>query len=183
MPWATDLLPHEIDDVKRQLSTEREKVVYWVGTIGAGEFGNIDQIEGFKKACLEQGIAFEHKGQLSAQKNIELMQKSYIAPAIQGPWQLEKGYIPCRIFKAISYGQMGVTNSKTVSELFDGRIVYNSDTYALFHDAQKKIAVTTQNELISLMDFVRDNHTYVNRINVLLEFLESISRNPVKEEL
>jgi hypothetical protein len=174
MPWATDLLPDEIDAIKKQLPTKRDKVFYWIGTMGAGEFGNINEINGFKKACSENGIRFEHKQSVSLEDNISMVQRSYIAPALQGPWQVRQGYVPCRIFKNISYGQMGVTNSKTVYDLFEGRIVYNSNTYQLFFDAQSKINSMPHSELLALMDFVRDNHTYVNRIEVLLELLEDV---------
>ena len=178
MPWATDLLPQEIDEVKSRLPLTRERAVYWIGTIGGGKFGNIPELEGFRRACQENQIDFNQKANLPFAEGMGAMQKSYIAPAIQGSWQVEKGYIPCRVFKAISYGQMGVTNSKTVSELFEDRIVYNSDTYQLFHDAEAKMATMPTSELVSLMDFVRDNHTYVNRINTLLDFLEHIGSQP-----
>jgi hypothetical protein len=177
------LLPHQIDQIKERLSSERDKAVYWIGTIGDGRFGNVHQLAGFKKAAEERGIGFEHKSSVSHEENIRLTQKSHIAPAIVGEWQLEKGYIPCRIFKTISYGQMGVTNSKAVSELFEGRIVYNPNSYELFHDAEKKIASMSQNELFALMDFVRDHHTYINRIQELLKFLDAVGQESVKDEL
>ena len=34
-----------------------------------------------------------------------LIQESIIAPALQTDWQVEHEYIPCRIFKNISYGK------------------------------------------------------------------------------
>jgi len=182
MPWATDLLPHEIDQIKASLPT-RDKTIYWIGTIGDGRFGNVHQLSGFKRAAEERGVRFEHKSSVSQEENIHLTQRSHIAPAIVGAWQLEKGYIPCRIFKTISYGQMGVTNSKAVSELFEGKIVYNENTYELFHDAEKKLESMSQSELFALMDFVRDQHTYINRIQELLKFLEAIRHESVKEEL
>ena len=30
---------------------------------------------------------------------MELIQESILAPAIQEPWQVTHGYIPCRVFK------------------------------------------------------------------------------------
>ncbi len=175
MPWATDLLPREINAVKAALpAVQKQRIASFIGSIWGGEFGNIDQVNQFKKACMEQGIAFRQLTSCSMEENIALTKQSYIAPAIQGAWQIKNGYIPCRIFKNISYGQMGVTNSATVWKLFNKRIVYNSDTYQLFYDAQQRLATLTQEELFELMDFVRDNHTYINRINTLLIFLEQI---------
>jgi hypothetical protein len=172
LPWATDLLPYEIEACKASMTGKKDYKVTWIGTIGGGFFGNRNEIMGFEKACQENNIFFEKYTNVSTDKNIELIQKSYLAPALQGAWQCEKGYIPCRIFKNISYGQWGITNNKTVYDLFDGRIIYNPDTYQLFYDAQDYIKVADINELYELMDFVKNNHTYINRIKTLLSFMQ-----------
>lgn len=176
MPWATDLIPHEIDQVKEELLTRqhKNKAVYWIGTTGGGFHGNDNQIDPFARACYQSGIQFIKTGGLDAGDNKNLIKNSYMAPAIQGKWQCDVGYIPCRIFKNISYGQMGITNSKTVYELFKGKIVYNENTYKLFFDAQKRIKSMDTKELFELMDFVKEKHTYINRIATLLDFMRFV---------
>ena len=59
---------------------------------------------------------------MTIEENVKLIQESILAPAIQTDWQVENGYIPCRIFKNISYGKMGVTNNPTVNKLFNDKI-------------------------------------------------------------
>ncbi len=173
MPWATDLLPHEIDAIKRQkIIHKKTSTINWVGTIGASLYGNYVEIEGFKRACLENNIKFNHCLGVSPEQNIDLINTSYIAPAIQGPYQLEVGYIPCRIFKNISYGQWGITNNRTVYDLFKGKIIYNADTYQLFYDAKAHIDTAPISELYELMDFVKTKHTYINRIETVLKFMK-----------
>jgi len=175
MPWATDLLPYEIDAVKQTLPFSNSlKEAYWVGTVGDGLFGNIHQLKPFMNACEENGIRFVVKHHLSLPEHIAAIRSSFIAPAIVGKWQLEQGYIPCRIFKNISYGKMGVTNSRHVYELFDKKIVYNPDTYQLFFDAREKMQTMTLDELFELMDLVKTKHTYINRVQVLLDFLHLV---------
>ena len=175
MPWATDLLPHEIDAIKKQVPHfKKEKSICWIGTIWDGADGNRSKIRPFEQACQHNSIQFRQFSHLNADQNIELIQRSYMAPALQGKWQCEVGYIPCRIFKNISYGQMGITNSKTVYELFKGKVVYNEDTYQLFFDAQKRIKNMSNKELFALMDFVKEKHTYLNRIDHILNFLHAI---------
>ncbi|MDR3550952.1 MAG: hypothetical protein P4L31_06070 [Candidatus Babeliales bacterium] len=172
MPWATDLLPDEIDEMKKQLpSQKRQKAVYWIGTVGGGVHGNQDQLDPFAKACRENHVKFQHITHAEQAENIDLICKSYMAPAIQGKWQCDNGYVPCRIFKNISYGQMGITNSKTIYDLFKGKIVYNEDTHQLFYDAKKRLKNMDINEMYDLMDFVKTKHTYINRIESLLDFL------------
>jgi hypothetical protein len=175
-PWATDLLPDEIEKNKPSyVFNETSKIVNWIGTVGAGKFGNIDQILPFKRACEDNRINFSSiLCAVSIEDNIQLIKKSYLAPTIVGEWQHKVGYIPCRIFKNISYGQMGLTNSPRVYELFNKKIIYNSNTEHLFWDAVKHMKKMPLAELHSLMDFVRDNHTYINRISVLLNFIEKV---------
>ncbi len=175
MPWATDLLPWEIEEIQRHLATTPiQKRVAWVGTVGAGKFGNIEQLQPFIQACEENMIDFFSKRGVSAEDHCEIIRTSYIAPAIVGEWQQNCGYIPCRIFKNISYGKMGVTNSPRVYELFEGKIVYNPDSYQLFYDAKKKVDAMSSEELLNLMDFVKTKHTYLNRIVTLLDFLDLV---------
>jgi hypothetical protein len=177
MPWATDLLPHEIDAIKNKFRIRapgKNKAVYFIGTIGGGTFGNDNHIDKFKRACHEHGISFMQQRNLSLEETILNTQSSLMAPAIQGDWQIEKGYIPCRIFKNISYGAIGATNSKTVRELFQRKIVYNPDCYQLFYDVRDRINTITLEEQFEIMDFVKEKHTYLNRIEHLLQFMHMI---------
>lgn len=177
MPWATDLLPHEIDANKpSQLYNKSSKVVTWVGTVGGGEFGNINEIAPFKKACEENGVQFNQSSLVSFEEGVNLIKRSFIAPTLVGSWQLRVGYIPCRIFKNISYGQFGFTNSPRVSDLFEGRLVQNTDTYQLYHNVMKRLDTAQLNELHEMMDFVKTNHTYVNRINTIIDAFEKINK-------
>lgn len=171
MPWATDLLPEEIEANKAlALSTPKESKIYWIGTVGGGTFGNLSELEPFMAACKKNGLRFIQKSHISDDEHRKLIMKSFMAPTIVGEWQKEHGYIPCRIFKNISYGQFGITNSERVYELFEGKILYDSDTEALFNKALKKLKTVSQYELLALMDFVKENHTYINRIELLLFF-------------
>lgn len=178
MPWATNLLPHEIDiieeELKRDWSTHRSNKIYWVGTIGEGKFGNVNKINPFKDACISQNIKFIAVANSSLQRHIKAIFASYMAPTIVGDWQEVEGYIPCRIFKNMSYGQFGVTNCKNAYELFERKIVYNANTYDLFFDAQKRLAEITLDDQLELMDIVKNKHTYINRIQTLLAFFDAI---------
>lgn len=177
MPWATDLLPHEIDAVKNKISNiTKNKCAVFVGTIGHGSFGNAHEIEQFKKCCSKNSINFQYGGvnSVSMEENIASIQSALLAPALQGEWQCKQGYIPCRIFKNISYGALGITNSETVYKLFNEKIVYNPNPYQLCNDALKRLETFTQQDLFELMDFVRDHHTYLDRVERLFNLFELV---------
>lgn len=169
MPWATDLLPNEIIPFPVIPKTTK---CWWVGTIGDGEFGNCEQINPFINACRDNGIGFDHATGKSVEENIKLISESYMAPAIVGRWQKEKGYIPCRIFKNVSYGQFPMTNSAAVHKIFEERIIYSEYEYELFELMIKKMRSNTyKRQLIDSIAFVRNKHTYINRINTILNLL------------
>ena len=157
--------------------TPKHKEIYWVGTIGDGPVGNSGEIKPFVKESSRKGLKFVQKTNLSTQENMRVVRESYMACAIVGHWQQLEGYIPCRIFKNISYGQYGVTNSKAVFDLFDRKIVYDRDTRKLFHKAYDMVKQVTLQEQLELMDIVRDKHTYINRINLLLDFMQEVYNN------
>lgn len=183
MPWATDLLPYEIDAIKKQLpSIKKEYKVNFVGTKWGGSQGNFNELENFERACKTYGMPFVIATKLDLDEHIAQVQKAFMAPSIQGRWQCDHGYIPCRIFKNISYGAFGVTNSETVYKLFHKKIVYNSDCGKLFYDAMDRIQHVTMAEQYELMDFVRDKHTYLNRIDALLSVLKLIHDETVARD-
>jgi len=169
-PWATDLLPHEI--CLDWAGRAREPASHWIGTIGDGRFGNVHELEGFQQACQEHRVAFVHRASVSRETHIALIQRSCLAPAITGTWQLAEGYVPCRIFKNISYGQLGLTNSAAVNDMFDGRLVVNPDTRQLFVDGEEALhAPGAVARVRDLMRTVRDTHTFVDRIAAILKVL------------
>lgn len=169
IPWATDLLPNQINP---DIYQPRVNKTYWVGTMGDSVFGNKPELSGFIRACKENGVSFEHANNLSIEENRRVIAESYLAPAIVGSWQKAKGYIPCRIFKNISYGQFGITNSLRVNELFDGKLIYADNEYDLFKLMMDKMATSEyEGERIELIKFVREHHTYINRIKTILSCL------------
>jgi len=169
MPWATDLLPIEIIPFPLNAKTNK---CWWVGTIGDGQFGNRNEINAFTNACRENGVSFEHASNISIEENRQRIAESYMVPAIVGTWQKQKGYIPCRIFKNVSYGQFGITNSKVVHELFEEKTIYSEYEHELFELMVKKMLEPTyKNQLADMIKFVKTKHTYINRINTILQIL------------
>jgi hypothetical protein len=169
-PWATDLLPDEINLNNPCMFDDSKKDVNYIGSIWEE---NINQIRPFIQACKDHRKRFRHfKGGISDERNQRLVQKSFISPDIRGEWHKECGYIPCRIFKNISYGQVAGINSLHVYEKFNGLIAYSEDTYELFNACVGKAKSISHKQIIDSMIYIRDYHTYINRINNLLRFID-----------
>jgi hypothetical protein len=178
--WATDLLPHQINDnIKKLLNCELESNyrVAFIGTITPVW----QQVYNF---CTQNNIPFFYSGgfsnvRLSLEDNIKVIQNSLIAPAFLPDYQVNADYIPCRIFKNISYGKMGITNSFAVYELFDKKIIYSENIEEAIQKGLEFENLTMDQKnaaLIPLMEFVRDNHTYLNRIQTILHIFYEKSR-------
>jgi hypothetical protein len=172
IPWASDLHPHEIDrniDRLEEINKNPKNICHFIGMILDNPW------KPCKEVCQQNNIQFSYvggfdKNNVSIEENQRRVQEAIIAPAFQEPWQVEHGYIPCRIFKNIGYGKMGITNSSTVQELFNGRLIYDSDVK---NATQKAIDQAKNgndlNLLRELMIEIRDHHTYINRIKDIFE--------------
>jgi hypothetical protein len=176
LPWATDLLPEEINLDSAKNNSPGECV--WVGTYGGGSdlFENGSQLDPFFQRCRQNGIKVNQinpwGNPVSFEENRRLVNGSYLSPSIQGKWQVSVGYLPCRIFKNISYGHMGYTNSDSVNEIFNGEVIYDSDPSILFQKSIESKGDPSHIERLKyLMNEVKNNHTYVNRIKDILNYL------------
>jgi len=180
MPWATDLLPHEIDEnIKNLESFNIKKISNFIGM-------PLEHWDDFKNELQKYNIEYKNYGgsfdisskrNKSIEENMKLIQESIIAPALQTQWQIDNHYIPCRIFKNISYGKMGITNNPTVYELFDKKIIYSNSIDELVKKGLEFNDRPDRNNIIrELMINVRDNHTYLNRINFILDIIK-INKN------
>jgi len=167
MPWATDILPDEINENMKLISTDRPHSAVFLGTVGGGIFGNINEIRPFMEECRRNGWHMDvlTSTAIPQDSSIKALQARSIAPSIVGTWQKEKGYIPCRIFKTISYGLLGCTNSVQAYNVVEGLAIFDADEASL---ARKTIEIVNTEEgrdlLRRSMECVRDKHTYLNRI-------------------
>ena len=171
--WATNLLPDEInfDD----MYMERENAIYFCGTISPhGQCENWSLWEPFIKECSENGIDFHcndvWENPLPFSEVQKQAQKSILGADIRGPWHVQTRVVTCRVFKNISYGHLGMTNSEQIYQEMDGNMVYNSDTAQLFHDGMSNRK--NYDMIRKGMQYVKENHTYVNRCNSVLKIFE-----------
>jgi hypothetical protein len=137
----------------------------------------------FKNECKKNNIKFYSYGgtfnknsteNKSIKENMYLIQESLIAPDIRNKHHTIHNYIPCRTFKNISYGKMGITNSNSVNILFDNKLIYSSNISDLVKKSLdfEKEEKNKDKIIKELMENVRDNHTYINRINFIIDFLQ-----------
>lgn len=184
-PWATNLLPEEIDATA--VIKPESKEINYVGTVADMGYSNVGNcLRRFSEGCAEDGIkvvvyggytpgSFSGSnissvpGFVDDAEHLRLLKRSAYAPQFCGDFQLDIGYIPCRIFKNISYGHHGLTNSPYVNDLFDGQLIFDSDGYNLYTKARSSISNTATEKLMKL---IRDKHTFINRVETILKFFK-----------
>lgn len=167
--WGTDLLPSEID-VNDYVKFDWNKpyihyvaYMYEQGPYWVNEFSNIakkkhnKEIKGF--AC-----------SISHEDNRRMIRDSFICPDFRSDWHLQCGYIPCRVQKNISYGQVQGTNSPFIKKAFGDYVVFGGTPETLY-DNLVDVASNNKINMREAMQFIKDKHTYINRIKNILKFL------------
>lgn len=178
--WATDLLPSEINFEDRFIEHIVPPVTYFIGSIGS------TNIEKFANACIHKGIQFIHsdpwRNPISFEDVKKLTQISAVCPDIRssgdpnkirmgetGTCHKDIGYIPCRLFKNISYGKLGMTNCPRLKELFGDLVILETDEAKMVESYLEKSK--DKEYILKQMEWVKDEHTYVRRIQDLLKIV------------
>ena len=166
-PWATDLTPDEIDLNNAIKYNTDKKDIFYVGTI----HDNVNKINQFAKAAYNVGKQIVNVKTNTDKENFNLIRESYISFDIRGDWHIECGYLPCRVFKNISYGRITGTNSEHVKKIFGDHVIYDSNPELLFAKIIEAEKTKSINDIKMSMEYVKNNHTFVNRINNLIKIL------------
>lgn len=124
-PWGTDLLSEEfMEPVFNPNSVEATFVgAIWGEASAYGELGNMAAIDELKIALAACGLNLRHLTHIGDEENIAAVRSARLAPAIAGAWQVEHGYLPCRVFKNASYGCLTFSNVPEVKHLFGDSMV------------------------------------------------------------
>jgi hypothetical protein len=102
----------------------------------------------------------------------QLVMESLIAPDFRNEHHVRVGYIPCRIFKNISYGVLPGTNSKLVNHFFEKLLPYSENPAELFYPNIEEINKHGFGDKMKhLKNITRLNHTFVNRAEQLLALM------------
>jgi hypothetical protein len=175
--WGTDLLPYEIDQIKPSFYDESRQDVYFVGTVQG------KNIVDFAHICANNGKNFYNLGGYtgssdndgshfySEKNSIQKLKNSYISFDIREDGHLNNGYIPCRIFKNISYGLWTGSNSPKLEKFFGDKITISKELNNLYSTLVQDYKNCTSDRIRESMEFVKQNHTYINRVNSLLSVL------------
>lgn len=169
-PWGTDLMP---DEFYPPIYNGESKMAAFVGSVwdGHGQ-GNVDAIRELQVALERHGLEFVHRAGVDDSTNAELVRASRIAPAVTGQWQVQHEYLPCRVWKNVSYGALAVTNVPTfrqligwephggIAEIVESALALDEDDYLYLVRQQQEI--------------VARDYTYANSLATIERAFEEI---------
>jgi len=171
--WATDLLPGEVEEkIPVPYDADRTDINY-VGSLDGGylqKFSAVSNSHG-KRFVVSGGYGPSSKGFVDSKQLTKLVKDSYLNFDFRPECHLKNGYVPCRIFKNMSYGCWTGTNSEKILKFFEGRVTACEDLFELYLKTEEDSKKATTDVLRDNQDYIRKNHTYVNRVNSLMSVL------------
>ncbi len=170
-PWGTDLLFTEF----KKPTFNKNKFVFWIGSIWNNEQnqGNISQINELKEVLTKIRLKFLQLRFIPDFLNVFFIRRSRIAPAIGGQYQIDINYLPCRMFKNISYGQLGITNVQKFSDILGDKFVINNNqnTETVINKVLKLSREEYNKEVLLQQEKIK-NYTYKESIENIIKCLK-----------
>tara|TARA_Y100000589_G_scaffold301765_1_gene312857 strand:+ start:814 stop:1824 length:1011 start_codon:yes stop_codon:yes gene_type:complete len=169
-PWATNLIPYEIV-VDKNMPNFDNKISYYIGMLyGKGVRRAKEYNLSLKNSTTPTKIKCVTGASHKTSQDLTI--NSSICLDIRDDHHLEVGYIPCRIFKTLSYGREIYVNSHYIKKYLshipfvkffnNGESLKNQYNEKLsMPDYQKKALIEEKN---FTLDFIKNHHTYVNRL-------------------
>jgi hypothetical protein len=169
MPWATELLPYQIDkniNNLKNIKLNNNGYIYRFATKN-----ELSLINNFKRLCFSDNRKFRMnyrymEQKLSYEKNI----KECFYPLVLCD-KITNKKIDIDIFKIISYGNLPVTNSKVGNDFFNKKLTYSPNLETLYKKRNSYNIQDKYDVLIDLMNIVKKKHTCLNRTFNILEYI------------
>lgn len=164
-PWGTPLLNSEF---LKPASLRLRHISFWVGSVWDNEQneGNMAQYKQLKMSLRDMGI-YLIVARVSEELNKLLVNRSALVPSIGGRWQVENGYLPCRMFKNVSFGQIGSSNIDEFHRVFGDSMVCSESMEELvsmdltLRGDQRRELVLAQQEFVA-------KHTYEKKLEYMV---------------
>jgi len=177
-PWATNLLPNQIN-INEYFPKAENKFSYYIGMLyeeGVKKARDYNKYlkRSKKKTKIKCITGASHKTSQT------LTEKSSICLDIRGDVHLNSGYVPCRIFKTLSYGREIYVNSwyikKYLNHIPSVKFFNNGESlqnqYEQITSNQNYQNKEALEKRLYTLEFIKNNHTYVNRLKNIFKVFQ-----------
>jgi len=154
---------------------------YWVGSIWDNNLnqGNKAIMEQYKSTLSSGGTRLIRRGGsrfrlngISDDKSAQLIRKSKYAATIVGSWQQLTHYIPCRLFKNLSYG-MPILSNMEKPNFLSSNCGFNQNLNTLLDFAENEPEQSRKERFLSSRNEMH-KFTYVQNIERILKVLKNV---------
>lgn len=168
-PWGTDLLA---DEFREPVFNPRSTEVPFVGSVWDGDGqGNMQAIGELREIVDAHRLVFRHYKHIDDEENVAVVRAARLAPAITGSWQVEQDYLPCRVFKNVSYGALALTQVPKFRDLFKECFTSFGSVGQIITDALA-LNETEYLELVRAQQEVVKQYTYKESLEAIERALE-----------
>lgn len=171
-PWATNLLPFEIRTDSVIPYNPTSSSLNYIGTTSHEDLPK--KFKTMQRSLLSAGVTLKTFSNINELSSQQLVESSRISLDIRGDWHRLCGYVPCRIWKSLSYGKYIGSNSPQLAQVFGDFIHINPDESTLFDTMDQAYKNSSKEKVKESMLWVKNNHTYVNRSKTLLQTLNDM---------
>jgi hypothetical protein len=169
-PWGTPFSENfwQVEPIRDGARNE-----FWIGSVWNNPLnqGNEAMIHEWRNVLRSFGIRFRKVPYGWPDTRLGyggLVRRSRLAAAVVGDWQKEHGYVPCRLFKNISFGALPVGNSQVYKRLFSDSAVV-ADSLSGLVDSYLALTLTERRERVRAAQSSMRNYTYEAAFNRILE--------------
>ena len=113
--------PRNYDKFLKPIDNRNNKFELFVGSVwdNALNQGNKTMIDDYKRYLTAFSKSLLNSRYVPEAVMNMSVRSSPVGAAFVGPWQEKHGYIPCRLFKAISLGKIGLINSQFTNKILN----------------------------------------------------------------
>ena len=173
-PWATNLLPNEFSDFDYKDNINLDDVSYYIGLLYGSGSKKADKLNIYLKNSKRKTKIRCVVG-ASDYLARELTLKSSICIDIRSGHHLEVGYVPCRVFKTLSYGREIFVNSPSIKDSLSQipNLKYYSSGEDLRNQYDNLCSINGSRKFNDqknfTLNYIKDNHTFINRLNNIIQ--------------
>jgi hypothetical protein len=169
-PWATNLLPHEISDYSIWSFNDNYRKINYIGNTKHEDLPH--RFKKFKDSLRGQEVDFQEFLNLDDVSAQQLVERSRVSIDIRGSWHIDIGYVPCRIWKSLSYGKFIGSNSPILRDVFGAYVHFDPNESTLYDSTLSHYRSISESSVLDAMKWVKSNHTFVNRAASILSVLK-----------
>lgn len=168
-PWATNLLPTEINTHQTFTPSRSQKFVHYVGTTRHDNIPHSMRI--IRQHVKREGLCLKVHSGVDDVTAEALMYSSRTSFDVRGTHHRNVGYIPCRIWKGLSYGIPMTSNSPKLHSIFGDRVNFAFSDMEMLDSSITHTDSSSYDQINDNKSWIKNHHTFVNRALRILEIL------------